>query len=139
MAGHPEWIDDPRFATSRDRTVNARELIGLLDSVFATKTLDEWAAIFATEPDMFWAPVASPEEVLADPQTRAAGGIVDVPNGTGVVPMIASPADFHGTPGEPRSVAPRIGQHSREILRELGRSDADIDALAADGVIAVDA
>ena len=138
VAGHPEWIDDPRFATARDRTVNARELIALLDGVFASKPFDEWVAIFATEPDMFWAPVATPDEVLADPQTRAAGGIVDVPNGDDVVPMIASPADFHGTPGEQRSIAPRIGEHTRDILRGLGRSDADIDALAAAGVIVVD-
>jgi len=54
------------------------------------------------------------------------------------VPMIASPADFHGSPSEQRSIAPRIGEHTRAVLRGLGRSDADIDALAAAGVIVVD-
>ncbi|HEY4331821.1 MAG TPA: CoA transferase, partial [Ilumatobacteraceae bacterium] len=51
-AGHPEWISDARFATARSRAVNARELIALLDEVFATKSLDEWAEVFATEEDM---------------------------------------------------------------------------------------
>ena len=50
--------------------------------------------------------------------------------------MIASPADFHGTPGEPRWIAPKLGEHTADVLRELGRSDAVIDELIARQVAA---
>jgi crotonobetainyl-CoA:carnitine CoA-transferase CaiB-like acyl-CoA transferase len=117
--GKPEWLDDPRFADARGRAVNAVELIAELDQIFATKPLDEWAEIFASEPDFFWSPVNSVEDVIADEQFHAAGGIVDVPEEAGGVPMVATPADFHGTPWAPRSTAPRLGEHTHEVLAEL--------------------
>jgi crotonobetainyl-CoA:carnitine CoA-transferase CaiB-like acyl-CoA transferase len=138
VAGRPDLIDDPRFATSADRAVNARELIAILDEVFATRDLAEWAEIFAQEPDMFWTPQATPDEVLADPQLRAAGGLVDVPGESGSTTMIATPIDFHGAPSEQRSHAPRLGQHTREVLTELGFEAASIDELVSRGVVAVD-
>lgn len=133
--GHPEWIDDERFKTARDRAVHAGELIALLDAEFATKSLDEWAAIFEQEPEMFWAPVNTPDEIINDPQLRHAGGLVEVPDGYGTTTMIASPADFHGTPWAPRWIAPRLGEHTTDVLAEIGRTDADIDALVASGAV----
>jgi crotonobetainyl-CoA:carnitine CoA-transferase CaiB-like acyl-CoA transferase len=117
--GKPEWLDDPRFADARGRAVNAVELIAELDQIFATKPLDEWAEIFAGEPDFFWSPVNSVEDVVADEQFHAAGGMVDVPDKAGGAPMVATPADFHGTPWAPRSTAPRLGEHTDEVLAEL--------------------
>jgi crotonobetainyl-CoA:carnitine CoA-transferase CaiB-like acyl-CoA transferase len=117
--GRYEWLDDPRFATGRFRAANAVELIAELDEVFATKSLGEWAKIFAREPDFFWSPINSVEDVVADEQFHAAGGVVYVPDGDGGVPMVATPADFHGTPCELRSAAPRLGEHTEEILAEL--------------------
>ncbi|ANR91395.1 CoA transferase [Mycobacterium avium] len=120
--GRPEWRDDPRFADARARAANSVALIAALDEIFATRPLDEWAQIFANEPDFFWSPVNSLEDVVADEQFHAAGGIDYVPDGAddqAAVPMVATPADFHGTPWAPRSAAPELGQHTAEVLAEL--------------------
>jgi crotonobetainyl-CoA:carnitine CoA-transferase CaiB-like acyl-CoA transferase len=117
--GRTDWLTDDRFVTGRSRAANAVELIAELDAIFATKPLDEWAKVFAGEPDFFWSPINSIEDVLADEQFHAAGGVVYVPDDDSTVPMVATPADFHGTPWAPRSAAPRIGQHTDEILAEL--------------------
>ena len=122
VVGHPEWLTDPRFETAPDRAANAAVLIAMLDEVFATRPLAEWAEEFAAEPEFFWAPVNSVDDLLADPQFLAAGGIVEVPDGAGTTPMVAIPADFHGTPGGPRRVAPALGEHTAEVLAELERT-----------------
>ena len=115
----PEWLTDPRFASGRSRAANAVELIGALDEIFAARPLDVWAKVFAGEPDFFWSPINSIEDVVADEQFHAAGGVVYVPRDGSTVPMVATPADFHGTPWEPRSAAPGLGEHTDDILAEL--------------------
>ncbi len=132
--GHPEWLEDPRFATPIGRAQNATELISLLDAEFATKSLDEWAEIFATEQDFFWAPVNSPDDLLVDPQFEPSGAMVVVPDGSSGTYMIATPVDFHGTPWAPRSIAPELGEHTREVLADLGKDPATVDDLIARGV-----
>ena len=127
--GHPEWIEDPRFVGVAERAQNATVLIAELDAIFATRTREEWSEIFDTEEDLWWAPVLTSEEVLADPQVLASGGLVAVPDGEGTTLLPATPCDFHGTPWAPRSMAPDHGEHSDEILRELGRNDEQIAAL----------
>jgi crotonobetainyl-CoA:carnitine CoA-transferase CaiB-like acyl-CoA transferase len=117
--GRSDWLTDVRFDTGRSRAANAAELIAELDVIFATKPLDEWAKVFAGEPDFFWSPINSIEDVVADEQFHAAGGVVYVPDDDSSVPMVATPADFHGTPWEPRSSAPALGEHTEEILAEL--------------------
>jgi crotonobetainyl-CoA:carnitine CoA-transferase CaiB-like acyl-CoA transferase len=135
VVGREEWLQDPRFSSARARATNAHELIAALDAIFATRALDEWAEVFATEPDFFWAPVNSVEDLLADEQFHEGGGLVNVPDATGITPMVATPADFHGTPSAPRATAPTLGQHTEEVLRELGHSRAEIDDLVAAGAV----
>jgi crotonobetainyl-CoA:carnitine CoA-transferase CaiB-like acyl-CoA transferase len=130
-----DWLTDARFASGADRRANAAELIALLDAIFATRTRVEWGEVFDRE-GVWWAPVHNTDEVLADEQVRAAGGLVEVPDGTGTTFMIATPADFAGTPWSPRSMPPEQGQHTDEILAELGHDAPSIDALRASGAVA---
>jgi crotonobetainyl-CoA:carnitine CoA-transferase CaiB-like acyl-CoA transferase len=119
-----DWLTDPKFAKPRDRFVHARELIACLDEIFATRPLADWATVFDGEPDFFWSPINSLNEVVADEQFHAAGGIVYVPEGDSSIPMVATPADFSATPWAPRTAAPKLGEHTDEILAEL-RARAD--------------
>jgi crotonobetainyl-CoA:carnitine CoA-transferase CaiB-like acyl-CoA transferase len=133
--GRPEWLEDPRFASAADRAANAPELIRMLDEIFATKTREEWAEIFDTEEDFWWAPVQTLDEVLADPQVRAGGGLVEVPDGATTTTLPATPADFAGTPWAPRSMAPGHGEHTSDILAELGRTTRQIEELRTRKVV----
>ena len=133
--GRPEWLDDPRFAGMRARRENCAELVGLLDEIFATRPLPEWGAIFDRE-GVWWAPVQTTADVVADPQAEAAGAWVEVPRpDAGTVRMLASPVDFSGTSAQPRGVAPELGQHTEEILLELGYDWEAIGALKEKGAI----
>jgi crotonobetainyl-CoA:carnitine CoA-transferase CaiB-like acyl-CoA transferase len=116
----PEWLDDPRFAHIGVRLRHGVELMRALDAIFATRTRDEWAARFDAA-GMWWAPVQSPDEVVADPQAQAAGAFVDVPMPDGgTARMVATPVEFGDTPARPRGPVPEAGQHTEEVLLELG-------------------
>jgi crotonobetainyl-CoA:carnitine CoA-transferase CaiB-like acyl-CoA transferase len=117
VVGRPEWL--ATYPKPRDRAGNSVDIIGALDEIFATKPLAHWAELFAAEPDFFWSPINSIEDVIADDQFHAAGGVVYVPDGDSSVPMVATPADFHGTPWLTRSAAPSVGEHTDEVLAEL--------------------
>jgi crotonobetainyl-CoA:carnitine CoA-transferase CaiB-like acyl-CoA transferase len=131
----PEWLADPRFATLRARREHCAALVALLDAVFATRPLGEWAARLDAA-GMWWAPVQTSEEVAADPQATAAGAFVDVPLADGTAARsVASPADFGGTPWWPRAPAPELGQHTEAVLLELGYDWEAIADLKARGAI----
>jgi crotonobetainyl-CoA:carnitine CoA-transferase CaiB-like acyl-CoA transferase len=134
VVGHPEWIEDPRFATPAERASNAGELIAILDEIFATKTREEWGKLFDAEGEMWWAPVQTIDEVIADPQVRAAGALVEVPDGPTTTTFPATPVDFE-SPCEPRWMAPEHGQHTDEVLSELGRTPEQIAALRDRGLV----
>lgn len=135
VVGREEWIDDPRFDSAMTRAQNCGELTALLDEIFVTRSRDEWGEIFDRE-NLWWAPVQTTDEVLADPQVAAAGGFTEVPDGLSTTTMIATPVDFSGTPWSTTAMPPELGEHTDEILRELGRDDAAIAELRADQVVA---
>jgi crotonobetainyl-CoA:carnitine CoA-transferase CaiB-like acyl-CoA transferase len=116
----PDLLDHPRYGTMAKRRENVEELVALLDGIFATKPLAEWAKAFDAA-GMWWAPVQTTTEVLADPQVRACGAFVEVPQADGgTAPGVASPLDFSDTAWSPSASAPECGQHTEEILLELG-------------------
>jgi len=116
-----EWAADPRFDSIEHRWQYSAELVSELQAVFATKSMAEWGDIFDRE-NVWWAPVQHVHEVIHDPQARAAGAFVAVPSADGgdAVEMVASPVDFTGTPMQARSMPPEFGQHTEEVLLELG-------------------
>jgi crotonobetainyl-CoA:carnitine CoA-transferase CaiB-like acyl-CoA transferase len=133
--GHEEWMADPRFGSLVDRANNSIELVALIDAVIATRTLAEWSAVFDLE-DVWYAPVQTLEQVLADPLMEEAGAWVDVPTGDGrTTRMVASPADFSGSPWQPRAPVPELGQHTEQVLLDLGHDWDEIVLLKEAGVI----
>ena len=119
---HPDWADDDRFATSRDRRKNAQPLIERLDALFATEDRDHWTARF-DDHDVWWAPINTIADVVEDPQAVAAGAFVDVPASEASPShrAVASPVSFSDADVTPRVGAPALGQHTDEVLRSVGR------------------
>jgi crotonobetainyl-CoA:carnitine CoA-transferase CaiB-like acyl-CoA transferase len=130
----PDLLDDPRFRDINARRDNAPVLVPILDRIFATKPLADWATIFDRE-NVWWAPVQTPEQVVNDPQARAAGGLVRVPTADGDAEMVANPSDFSATPWTPAAPAPEFGQHTEEVLLELGYDWETIARLKDEGAI----
>jgi crotonobetainyl-CoA:carnitine CoA-transferase CaiB-like acyl-CoA transferase len=129
-----DLLEEDRFADIGRRGLNAPALVDELDKVFATKSLDEWGQVFDRE-NVWWAPVNSISDVVNDPVAQEAGAFVDVPGPEGPIQGVATPADFYGTPWQPRGYVPELGQHTEEILLELDYDWAKIVALKEDGTI----
>jgi crotonobetainyl-CoA:carnitine CoA-transferase CaiB-like acyl-CoA transferase len=129
-----DLLQDPRFADISLRLQNAPALVDELDKVFATKSLDEWGQAFDRE-NVWWAPVNSINDVVSDPVAQEAGAFVDVPGPEGPIQGVATPADFYGTPWQPQGYVPELGQHTEEILLELGYDWDRIVALKEGGAI----
>lgn len=132
-----DLIEDARYTTGKARRQHAAELVTLMDEAFGKYTKAELAKRLDTE-GIAWAPVQTLAEVAADPQVKAAGGIVQVPSASGDGSTFSSPASpirFPGTNDGPKGPSPTKGQHSRDVLASIGYDAARIDALFTDGVV----
>lgn len=132
-AGRPDLIDDPRFAAGKDRRVNTRELTAEFDAAFNRLAFEEIARRLDAA-DLVWAPMQTPADVAADPQAAAAGAFVAVDDGHGATfRSPAAPARFPGADRDLRPRSPRLGEHTREVLAELGYDGPEIEDMLADG------
>ncbi len=132
---HPEWIGDPRMVDVSTRVANRDEVIGLLTEVLVTRPADHWSEVLGAR-GIPCTRVNRLDQVLADPQVieNEMTEEVDVP-GVGPVRLAASPIHYSET-GERKTLPPPgLGDHTREVLAELGYPDVAIDRLSATGVV----
>jgi crotonobetainyl-CoA:carnitine CoA-transferase CaiB-like acyl-CoA transferase len=123
----PEMATDPMFATDAARTEHAAELSAILQSQFESKDLSEWRTLFK-QYDIKWAPLPMLDEVVNDPQMRAADAFIELEwPGHGTIETINSPIFLEGSDKRKPEAAPEVGAHTREVLRTLGYADAAID------------
>lgn len=121
---------DPRFQDGKSRRDHAAEITAMFDEAFAKFTKEEMAARLTAE-EIAWAPAQTLADVAVDPQVAAAGGIVDMPGKTPgeTFRAPAGPARFHGADDGPKGPGPALGQHTRDVLKSVGYSDAEIAAM----------
>ena len=135
VLGHPEWRDDPRFATNSARMENLDELADAMNAVLATRTKTRWIEAFDAA-GVPVGPVHSIGEALAHPQTLARGMVVDLVHPqAGATRALGCPLHFSETPTRITRPAPTLGEHTREVLREHGFSDTEVDAFVAAGAV----
>ena len=133
--GHPEWLQDERFRTAAGRIAHWDERLELMQSVLERKTSAEWFEIL-DRAEVPCAPINGRQELLTDPQIAANELIVETEHPVvGPVRQTRPAARFSGTPATIRSPAPTVGEHTRELLGELGLGKAEIADLSREGVI----
>lgn len=133
--GLENLIEDPRFATNAARAENSRELVLIFDKVFATKTADQWAPLLRKE-DLIYAPVMKLNELDTDEQILSNHYITEVNHPTlGRVKETGHPIKYSETPANIGArPAPHLGEHTQEVLSELGYGRDQIEALHKKGV-----
>jgi crotonobetainyl-CoA:carnitine CoA-transferase CaiB-like acyl-CoA transferase len=132
--GCEELMRDERFADITIRRGNGPALVAELDAIFATKTMDEWGPILDAH-NVWWAPVNTISDMIADPVSREAGVFQQIEGAEQPIEIVATPGDFSATPSAPRGIAPELGQHTEEVLLELGYDWDAIIALKERGAI----
>jgi CoA:oxalate CoA-transferase len=119
--GVENLINDPRFMDANLREKNSQELISLFDGAFILKTADEWNRIFKKGFDIISAPVQSMNDLASDPQVIANDYIIDYRHEVlGPVKVVGLPVSLSETPGKVNAEAPEFGQHTEEVLMEMG-------------------
>ncbi|MFC7068658.1 CaiB/BaiF CoA transferase family protein [Halobaculum lipolyticum] len=131
----PDLPADDRFETNAERVDNQDALEREIEATLGERTTDEWIEIIAEEGGVPAGPVYEVEEALNNPQIDARGAITEIEHPElGAIPVIEHPLKFRNADTGFELAPPTLGEHNREVFRELGYSEAAIDALAAQGV-----
>ncbi len=136
VAARAELADDARYQTNSDRIRNRHTLVPIVQELIAQRRSREWLEALEAA-GVACGPINDLRQVFEDPQALARRLRVDIPHPAGVpCPTVASPMRFSATPVEYKTPPPLLGQHTREVLGAiLGLGSAELDALAAQGVI----
>jgi crotonobetainyl-CoA:carnitine CoA-transferase CaiB-like acyl-CoA transferase len=132
--GHPEWVEEARFASSRERMKNRPALENAMEAVLATNTTAHWVDVLA-EAGVPCGPVYTYAQLFADPQVRHRGMVVTAHDAElGEVPHIRAPIRVGNGIGV-RTVAPKLGEHNAEILARVGVDKVRLADLEAKKII----
>jgi crotonobetainyl-CoA:carnitine CoA-transferase CaiB-like acyl-CoA transferase len=127
--------DDPRFRTNPDRIRHRAELIPLLEALFGTRPAGAWLAALEAA-GVPCGPIYTVDEVVEDPQVRSREMLVELEHpSAGRITVPGLPIKCSRTPGSIRRPPPRLGEHTGEVLAELGLTPAEIDALRASEIV----
>jgi formyl-CoA transferase len=131
----PDLLTDERFADPAKQAANAAALTAILDELFASQPMSHWQDVF-DQGHLTYGIVHAPSEVVKDPQLEANGIVVPLEGAGGNLKRtIGSPIQVHGVAKVAAKRAPEIGEHSEEILKELGFDTNEIDGLLTSGAI----
>ncbi len=133
--GHPEWTSDARFSTPEARSANAAQLTRALEEIFAGRDWSDWRARFMASGITF-GPIAEPADHIACPQVEA-NGLLPALAGASGLRTVDSPIRVAGAAKIPPRMAPRIGEHTRAILAELGLTPPEIERMAQNGAVEI--
>jgi crotonobetainyl-CoA:carnitine CoA-transferase CaiB-like acyl-CoA transferase len=133
--GAENLINDPRFNTFAARSENRRALVQIFDGIFASKTRGEWMKIL-DEHGCISTPVQSIPEVVEDPQLLANNYVIELDHPTyGHTKTMGFPWDLSDTPASWRRRAPNLGEHTDEVLMEVGYGTEELAKMREEGVI----
>ncbi|MFI9246140.1 CoA transferase [Streptomyces sp. NPDC053086] len=135
VIGHPEAAEDPRFHDTPSRRAHAADIVTLLDKRFATRPLAEWREVLDTA-GLTYGVVQTLEEYAHDPQLLANRIVVPIEDGSSETHLtVNSPVHLDQEQKVPARPAPDLGEHTEEVLTELGFSADDIESLRSGGAI----
>jgi len=133
MIGRPDMLADERFASAEGRSRNFDAVYGFVADEMTKRTTDEWLAALERA-DIPVQRMNSLEDIMRDPHLNAIGYFRPIEHPSeGTLVSMKVPSEWSGTQPEVRRHAPRLGEHTREVLREAGYSDAQIDGLTKSG------
>lgn len=137
-AGKPEWAQDSRFATNTARVQNRPALLALMEPLMRTRTTAEWIALLEDKA-VPCGPINTIAQAFDDPQVQARGIRKALPrdagDGIAQIATVASPMRLSATPVSYRNAPPAQGQHTQQVLQELGLSPEEITALQSAKVV----
>lgn len=133
--GRVDLVEDPRFKTNADRVSNREKLVEILQSIFNTNTRDYWVKLLE-ENGVPSAPVYGIDEVFRDPYVKSGDIITKTHHPKlGEIPVLNTPVYVNGEKYVNKAHPPLLGEHTIEVLRELGYTDQEINELRREGVI----